>query len=174
MSQSGITILQEEAVFLRISAFNLQFLGIGIHLAVYHSQDFRLMLEIGLLYIITKACPVFRLIGCPDKTIVKIVKPTDILFKGFSTAYSQFRIVGIRTLRRRKSLEPYRVYSHVLVVAHRVDSRLYTCEFRRIAAIVRIDNSLVDREIYVCRPLKRAVFDLRLGTDIDKRREEFL
>jgi len=89
------------------------------------------------------------------------------------TTYCQISIMGIRTLGRRISFEPYGSDSDVLIIPHRIYRGLDFTQFMRIPTIFRINDRLVDREVNEGRTGERATLDsLCLRVDIKQLRRQ--
>ena len=128
--------------------------------------------QVGAVDVAAQPLPVLRLVVGLDRPVVEVIELLDVLFERLRTAYGQFRVVGIGAFGRSVALEPDRGDRYVGVGAYGVDRILDFLQFRRIAAVVGIDDGLVDGEVDECRSVDRE--DLhRIGfrPDVDEARD---
>ena len=172
VTQCGVAVVEQEAVLLGIGAFDPRLLRIRVEIAVDQREDLRAVGQVGAVDVAAQPLPVLRLVVGLDRPVVEVIELLDVLFERLRTAYGQFRVVGIGAFGRSVALEPDRGDRYVGVGAYGVDRILDFLQFRRIAAVVGIDDGLVDGEVDECRSVDRE--DLhRIGfrPDVDEARD---
>ena len=149
MAQSRITFFQYVFIGLRTCQLgDLTFFLVYIQRGIIHQfQDIVFLLQWRCHDKLAESVPVFGSIFGSNQFRIELVITGHIIYQCLCTTFRQSGIVGITAFRWRITVNSYTAKCSLVIIAYTVNGSTYFGQLCCVTAILRINDSLVDREI---------------------------